>query len=53
MTGLANNERSDPPKLMPLFQRTAVNGTFPTEQLDDAPAISGPTKARETVATVG
>jgi hypothetical protein len=46
-------KEATPPKLMPLFQRTAVNGTFPTEQLDDAPAISGPTKARETVATVG
>jgi hypothetical protein len=46
-------KEATPPKLMPLFQRTAVNGTFPTEQLVDASAISGLTKAREAVATGG
>src|SRR2546421_11174440 len=42
-----------PPKLMPLFHRTAANGTLPTEQTNETTATSGPTTGPQNNASVG
>src|SRR5260370_35648053 len=42
-----------PPKLIPPFQRTAANGTLPTEQTKLTRATNGPTRGPSILASVG
>ena len=49
----AKMKATTPPKLMPLFHRTAASGTLPTEQTNDTTEISGPTSGPQTSAAVG